>query len=193
MNIIQEQLGPLSYLVGTWEGVKGEDVAPSDVKNNLNQPVNSKFRERMQFAETGRVDNHEQTLYGLRYSTTAWRANQDAPFHEELGYWLWDRAKQQVLRCFMVPRGVTAIAGGTVSPLAKTFKLSAELGSPTYGICSNQYLHDEFKTLRYDLDITIHGEDSFSYDENTQIMIKGKSDIFQHTDSNTLSKLPSGE
>ena len=191
MNNLFEQLGPLSHLVGVWEGRKGDDIAPSDKKQNLNQPVNSKFRERMQFAETGRVDNHEQILYGLRYSTTAWRLEQEAPFHEELGYWLWDKEKQQVLRCFMVPRGVTVIAGGTVAPEAKSFHLSAELGSPTYGICSNEYLHAEFKTVRYDLDITIHDEGSFTYEENTQIMIKGKNDLFQHTDSNTLKKVPS--
>ena len=118
-NLLLEQLGPLSHLVGVWEGSKGDDIAPSDSKKNLNQPVNSKFRERMQFTETGRVDNHEQILYGLRYATTAWRINQDTPFHEELGYWLWDQSKKQVLRCFMVPRGVTVIAGGTVSPDAR--------------------------------------------------------------------------
>lgn len=191
MNKLQDQLGPLSYLIGTWEGSKGDDIAPSDAKETLNQPVNSKFLERMQFLETGRVDNHDQILHGLRYSTTAWRIGQEDPFHEELGYWLWDLANQQLMRCFMVPRGVTVIAGGTVASDARTFTLSAEMGSPTYGICSNQYLHNEFKTLRYDLKITIHDNKSFSYAENTQILIKGQKEIFHHTDSNTLTKLPS--
>ena len=59
----------------------------------------------------GPEHNHAQVLYGLRYSTTAWRLKEESPFHEELGYWLWDPAEKQVMRCFMVPRGVTVIAG----------------------------------------------------------------------------------
>ncbi|MDR4484343.1 MAG: heme-binding beta-barrel domain-containing protein [Nitrospirales bacterium] len=51
-------------------------------------------------------------LYGLRYSTVAWPLIQEQPFHEEVGYWLWDAATQQVMRCFMVPRGVLVNAGG---------------------------------------------------------------------------------
>jgi hypothetical protein len=77
-----EELGPLGRLVGTWEGDKGDDVAPSDDRGT----ENNKFRERMVFEETGLVQNHEQNLYGLRYRTTAWRLGEDDPFHEELGY-----------------------------------------------------------------------------------------------------------
>ena len=43
-------------------------------------------------------------LYGLDYRTAAWRGDEVDPFHTEVGYWLGTRA-QQVMRCFMVPRG----------------------------------------------------------------------------------------
>ena len=109
-------------------------------------------------------------------------------FHEEVGYWLWDAANEQVMRCFIVPRGVAVIAGGTVVADAKRFELSAEVGSETYGICSNIFLDGEFKTVRYELEMTVHGPDSFSYAEDTVLRIKGQSELFHHTDRNRLTR-----
>ncbi len=84
---MSHELGPLAGLEGIWEGEKGTDTAPDD--DPANQEIN-KYRERMTFEPTGLVANHTQKLYGLRYTTTAWRLGEDEPFHEELGYWLWD-------------------------------------------------------------------------------------------------------
>lgn len=89
----------------------------------------------------------------------------------------------------MVPRGVTVIAGGTVEPEAREFRLSAEAGSETYGICSNRFLDREFKTVRYELKVNVHGANSFSYEEDTQIKIKGQDELFHHIDKNTLKRL----
>lgn len=183
MNIdLAKQLGPLASLAGVWEGDKGADVAPSDDRGMERNP----FPERLSFAP---VKNHEQELYGLRYSTVAWRLGEDAPFHEETGYWLWDAATKQVLRCFIVPRGVTVLAGGTVDANATEFEISADAGSDTYGICSNKFLDREFKTVRYELKITVHVRDSFSYREDTQLKIKGQKELFHHTDANTVKRV----
>jgi hypothetical protein len=178
-------LGPLAALAGVWEGDKGDDVAPSDERGT----ERNKFRERLTFEPFGPVNNHEQQLYGLRYSTMAWRLGEESPFHEETGYWLWDAAEKQVLRCFIVPRGVTVLAGGTVEPDATSFQISAEVGSDTYGICSNKFLDREFKTVRYELTITLHGPDSFSYQEDTQLKMKGRNDLFHHTDANRVYRV----
>jgi hypothetical protein len=105
-----------------------------------------------------------------------------------LGYFLWDGQAKQALRCFIVPRGVAVIAGGTVEPDAKSFELAADVGSETYGICSNRFLDKEFKTVRYELKVTIHDDQSFSYEENTQLLIKGRKDLFHHIDKNTLQR-----
>ncbi len=181
---IIKNLGPLAPLAGIWEGDKGDDTAPSDNRGT----ESNKFRERMTFEPMGPVNNHEQVLYGLRYTTTAWPLGASDPFHEELGYWLWDAQAKQVLRCFIVPRGVTVIAGGTVEPDARSFELAADAGSQTYGICSNRFLDKEFKTVRYELKVTIHDDQSFSYEENTQLQIKGRKDLFHHIDKNTLQR-----
>jgi hypothetical protein len=180
-----ENLGPLAVLAGAWEGEKGGDTAPSPERSTAHR----KFRERMTFDPIGRVDNHEQMLYGLRYATTAWPEDSEDPFHEEVGYWLWDAGRQQVMRCFIVPRGVTVLAGGTVAPDATNFRLAAEVGSETYGICSNLFLDDEFKTIRYEFEVTIHDPDRFSYAENTVLQIKGQRECFDHKDENTLVRV----
>lgn len=177
-------LGPLAPLVGVWEGDKGDDTALSDDR----QTEHTKYRERIQFEMISQVHNHEQSLWGLRYSTKAWRLGEAEPFHEEVGYWLWDPAAQQVLRCFIVPRGVSVLAGGTAEPTAKQFELNAHAGSETYGICSNKFLEDEFKTVHYTLQVTIHSNDSWSYKENTQLHIKGRPELFDHKDQNTLQR-----
>jgi hypothetical protein len=186
MSDTGNELGPLAVLVGTWEGQKGADAAPDDDRVSTEQNA---YRERMTFAPTGEVANHEQKLHGLRYATTAWRLGADDPFHEELGYWLWDGAENQVLRCFMVPRGVTILAGGTAAPDAKSFELHAEAGSDTLGICSNPFLDREFKTVRYQLKFEVRGPDTIHYWEDTVLRIKGRDDLFHHTDENTLNRV----
>jgi hypothetical protein len=143
----------------------------------------------MTFEPTGEVANHDQKLQGLRYTTTAWRIGEDDPFHEELGYWLWDPAAKQVLRCFMVPRGVTIIAGGTAEAGDASFELHAQVGSETYGICSNRFLDDHFKTVRYELKFERVDGDTIRYWENTVLKIKGQDTLFEHTDENTLTRV----
>ena len=176
-------LGPLAPLAGIWESDKGIDTSRVHGEDKI-----TKFREKLTFEPLGPVNNGPQALYGLRYSTTCWRHGEDDPFHEELGYWLWDKDRNQVMRCFMVPRGVLINAGGYVKENAKTFHLEAELGSQTYGVLSNRYLDDSYKTKRYWLDVTVNDDGSFSYYEDTELWIPIKQEIFHHTDENTLTK-----
>lgn len=180
-----EDLGPLGGLIGEWEGSRGDDIAPGGdrgIKNN-------KYRETVSFTPIGRVDNHEQILFGLRYHKKAWRIGEPDPFHEDGGYMLWDAHERQVMRCFVVPRGIAVIAGGTVEPGATEFALRADVGSTTYGICSNRFLDREFRTVRFDIKLTLHNGDSFTYEEDTQLQMKGRAEIFHHTDSNTLHRV----
>ena len=181
---IIQNLGPLASLAGTWEGDKGIDVSRIHSKE-----TETKFREKAVFEPLGPVTNGPQVLYGLRYSTTVWRLDEDDPFHEEVGYWLWDKDRKQVLRCFIVPRGVLVNAGGDAEADSKSFHLSAEAGSETYGILSNKYLDESYKTKKYILDVTIHDDGKFSYKEDTQLWIPINQAIFHHTDQNTLEKV----
>jgi hypothetical protein len=181
-----ENLGPLAVLAGIWEGAKGDDKAPDDDRVSVEH---NQFRERMTFEPIGEVNNHEQSLYGLRYFTEVWRLDAETTFHEEVGYWLWDAANEQVIKSFIVPRGNTIMAGGTAAVDATTFKMQAELGSETYGICSNKWLADEFKTVRFEMSVEVHDANSFSYAEATMIQIKGQAELFNHSDTNTLQRV----
>ena len=182
---IVKNLGPLGPLAGFWEGDQGLDEAPSATRGKMQTP----YRERIVFEPMGLVDNHEQKLYALRYSTTAYRIGEEESFHEELGYWLWDAAEGQVMRCFLVPRGVTILAGGDAGPEDRSFSLAAEVGSETYGIASNRFLDREFKTVRYELTVTLEDANTFRYEEETQLLLKDRSDVFHHRDSNTLRRV----
>lgn len=185
---IVKNLGPLAALAGTWEGDQGLDIAP--VRHGQTE---TKFHERMTFEPMGPVVNGSQVLYGLRYATVAWPLRQEKPFHEEVGYWLWDPNEQVVMRCFIVPRGVVVNAGGKAEPQGKGFELLAEAGSATFGIMSNPFLDQAFKTVRYTLKVMVQGEDQFSYIEETQLQIHGREGVFHHTDQNALTRQETGK
>lgn len=180
-----EQLGPLSHLVGIWEGDKGDDIAPSDDRGT----ENNKYRERITFEQVGPIQNHEQNLHVLRYSTKAYRIGETNAFHEELGYWSWEPATQEVMRSFLIPRGIALIAGGKAPKEAKEFHLRASGGSCTFGICVNPFLDREFKIVAYELNLKIEGEGRFTYDQDTVIQMPGKKDLFHHRDRNTLTRI----
>lgn len=186
-------LGPLGPLLGVWEGDKGTDTAPSDEPKTDRQVAVSQYRERIVFEPTGRVDNHEQKLFGLRYSTRVWRITTGAQFHEEVGYWMWDPESCMVLRSFMPPRGMAVLAGGIAQPRDRSFRLEATAGSETYGICSSPFLVSEFKTVRYTLDVQLRDNDTLYYDEHTWLQLKARSELFDHRDENTLHRVRSTE
>lgn len=179
-----ENLGPLKYLVGTWEGDKGIDIAPSQdrsSKQNL-------YREVTEFVPMDDVHNHEQKLAAVRYKTTIWPKGSKDPFHEELGYWLWDAQRQEVLRCFLIPRGISIIAGGQAKADSKSYTLEANSGDCTHGICANKFLDEEFKTVKYVCKIECDGE-TFSYEQTSSLKLKDREAIFDHIDKNTLKKV----
>lgn len=179
-------LGPLAALAGTWEGGDGLDVA---FNNESGKVKETPFRERVVMNPFGPVDNGDQCLYGLDYRMAAWRGDEEDPFHTEVGYWLWDAADGQVMRCFMVPRGSTLIAGGRAKPDSTSFSLQAEAGSESYGILSNLYLSASARTTLYQCTIEV-GEDTWTYDQTTTVeLTRMPGTPFAHTDRNTLKRV----
>ena len=181
------ELGPLEGLEGVWEGDGGKDVSPAD--DAREEKINL-YRERMVFEPTGQVDNHDQTLFGLRYSTCAWRLDESDPFHEDQGYWLWDANSSQVFRCFTVPRGVSVNAGGVVAPDASKFTLVAKAGDPVYGVSCNPFLGERFRVDHFEITLTRVDKNTIHYWENTVMTIAGRAAPFEHTDENTLTRVP---
>jgi hypothetical protein len=175
--------GPLAGLIGEWDGDDGLDFSFHNVEGEVGE---TKYREHVSMKPFGPVDNGTQHLYGLDYRMAAWRAGEENPFHTEVGYWLYDGATGEVMRCFMVPRGSTVIAGGTAQRTDTKFELEATIGDEVYGILQGKYLAEKARTKKYTCTVTING-DSWSYDECTTYdhVIAGQ---IAHTDRNTLHR-----
>jgi hypothetical protein len=180
-----EQFGPLAGLIGTWEGDQGVDVSYSYEAKAV---IETRYRETATFNIVGDVDNGAQKLWVLDYTTAAIRIGETDVFHTELGYWLWDPARQEVMRCFMVPRGSTVLAGGSCKPDAKTFSMSAKQGDPGFGVLSNPYLLEKASCTEYNLRCTVEAG-TWSYEEDTVLQMASTGGIVHHTDKNTLRKV----
>jgi hypothetical protein len=176
--------GPLAGLIGDWEAEGGLDTAYSHSQEKV---LGTPYLERVTFKPFGPVDNGRQSLYGLDYKTAMWRDSELNPFHTEVGYWLWDSATNEILRGFVVPRGITVLAGGIAEADATSFTLTAEPGHPQYNIGENKYLAENASTIGYSVDIRID-DDTWYYHETTMLKMKEMDEPFAHTDHNTLRR-----
>jgi hypothetical protein len=178
--------GPLWALVGEWESDRGGlDTAYSHSQEKV---LGSPYREKLTMKPFGPVDNGAQHLYGLDYKSAMWRNDEENPFHTEVGYWLWDAATGEIMKGFVVPRGITALAGGRAAADAAEFTLKATKGQGHYTIGENEYLAINASTLSYEVTITL-GDDSWSYDEVTVLRMNEFDEPFAHTDHNTLRRV----
>jgi len=182
---VAEFWGPLAALAGEWEGEGGLDTAYSHSQHKV---LGTPFREKCTLKSFGPVANGSQELYGLDYKSAMWRNDEENPFHTEVGYWLYDAATGEIMRGFVVPRGITTLAGGTAAADATEFALHAAKGEANYTIGENLYLAKEASTLSYDATITI-GDDTWSYDETTMLKMAEFAEPFSHTDRNTLHRV----
>ncbi len=180
-----EQFGPLAALIGTWEGDKGINVSYDYDKKEI---IETPYTETAVFNIVGDVTNGNQTLWVIDYTTAAKRIGEEDVFHTELGYWLWDPARGEVMRCFMVPRGSTILAGGKCAANATKFDMNAKIGQEDFGVLSNPYLIQHAKCIEYKLSCTIEG-DVWSYSENTIMEMTATGGVMDHTDVNTLERV----
>jgi hypothetical protein len=179
--------GPLEALGGEWASDKGG--LDSAFSHSRGEVLGTPYLEKLTFKPFGPVDNGNQHLYGLDYKSAMWRGEEENPFHTEVGYWLWDGDTGEIVRGFVVPRGITVLAGGTAAADANEFSLMARPGHPQYSIGENQYLAKHASTLSYDVTITINDDGSWSYDETTMLKMDEFEEPFAHTDRNTLRRV----
>ena len=128
-------LGPLAPLIGEWEGNRGSDDAYVYAHG---REESTRFRELSSFTPAGPAHNGAQALYRLDYKTTAWRMDEETPFHTEIGYWFWDAEHELVMRAVITPRGIVVLAGGSARPGDTTLTVSAEAGAEGFGILSTR-------------------------------------------------------
>jgi hypothetical protein len=177
-------LGPLGRMAGIWQGLRGLDVKPK-----ADGPRKQAFVERIELQPIDPQTNGPQLLYGLRYHTHVTKPEQVKTYHDQVGYWLWEPATGTVIHTLTIPRGQTAMAVGHAHADATSFELVATRGLETYGICSNPFLEYAFKTVEFRIKVTLNADATWSYDEDTVLMIRDRDEPFHHTDRNTLTKI----
>ncbi len=177
-------LGPLTPLAGVWEGVQGADEHP--VAEGSEEDA---YVERMEMQPIDPQTNGPQLLYGLRYHLRVVKPGAVETFHDQVGYWLWEPATETVMQTIAIPRGQVVLASGKARPDAREFELEAKLGAECFGICSSPFLQHAFRTEGFRIRVTVHSDASWSYDEDTVLAVRGKSELFHHRDRNTLRKL----
>lgn len=177
-------LGPLSPMAGVFEGSSGVDVHPA-----ADGAEHDAYVERIVLEPIDPQPNGPQLLYGLRYHTHIRKPGEVETFHDQVGYWLWDAATGTVYQTLTIPRGQTALAMGTAAPDARTFELVATLGSPVNGISSAPFLDRNFKTTEYRIKVTVHDADTWSYELDTTMSVRGRPEPFHHTDHHTLRRV----
>jgi len=177
-------LGPLRHLAGIWEGVAGQDVNPK-----ADGPERRVFSERIELQPIDPQTNGPQLLYGLRYHTHINAPDEQNTFHDQIGYWLWEPATGLIMQTLAIPRGQVALAIGHAEADARRIVVEANRGTSSYGICSSEFLEQAFRTDRYRMEIEIHDDGSWSYTEDTILMVRGRAEPFVHKDSNRLTKI----
>ncbi len=177
-------LGPLTGMAGIWEGIRGLDVHPAAA--GLEKQA---FVERVELQPIDPQTNGPQLFYGLRYHTHIVKVGATETFHDQVGYWLWEPATGTVIQTLAIPRGQIAMAAGKAAADAKEFELVATRGAETFGICSNPFLEEAFRTVEFRIKVKINGDGTWSYEEDTVMMVRGRIEPFHHTDRNTLRKI----
>jgi hypothetical protein len=182
-----QKLGPLTPLVGEWEGDVGVDLS---YRNKDDVTIETSYFEKAWFRPIPVVENGQQTMEGLNYSMTAWRHGEEAmdPFHDEVGYLLWDKANGQIIRCFAVPRGLAILAGGDAKARDRSLTFKAEPGSPTYGLCQNKYLLERARATAFESTFTFNDDGTLSYTSDLVLKLAATGDEMHHTDRNTLHR-----
>ena len=177
-------LGPLRRLAGVWQSSAGVDINPKAAG-----PERRQYSERIELQPIDAQSNGPQLFYGLRYHTHILAADEQATFHDQVGYWLWEPATGLVLQTLSIPRGQVAIAAGRATTDATRLLLTAERGQTEYGICSTGFLEYAFRTDSYRIEVVFNPDGGWSYVLETMLKVRGRDAPFLHRDSNTLSKI----
>ena len=177
-------LGPLAPMAGLFESVAGDDVHP-----DIGGSERDAYRERYELQPIDRQTNGPQLYYGLRYHTHIVKPGEVETFHDQVGYWLFEPLREQVVFSLTIPRGQAVLAGGTASADAREFTVRAERGSEVFGISSAPFLDVNFRTTRFEMTVRTGTDGTWSYEQETLLEVNGRSGTFSHTDTGYLRKV----
>lgn len=184
------RLGPLTPLVGEWEGNTGIDVSYHNQDDRIGD---TGYFEKAWFRPINKQENGQQTMDGLTYQMTAWRHGEEAmdPFHDEVGYLLWEKETNTVMRVVVFGRGIAIMAGGKAEAYDKEFTLKAMPGDPSFGILQNPYLLERAELKSFENTFTFNDDGSFTHSSDIVLKLAATGEEMNHTDISTLHKVKS--
>lgn len=184
-----QKLGPLTPLVGEWEGNVGIDLS---YHNKEDETSKTSYFEKAWFKPIPIQENGQQAMEGLTYQSTAWRHGEEAmdPFHDEVGYILWDRKNGQVIRSVVFGRGIAILAGADAKARDKEVHFRAVPGDPCYGILQNKYLLGRAELKSFESTIRFNDDGTFTHSSDIVLKLGALNGIeMHHTDVNTLHRV----
>lgn len=184
-----QRLGPLTPLVGEWEGNVGVDLS---YHNKDDITAQTSYFEKAWFKPIPIQENGLQSMDGLTYQSTAWRHGEEAmdPFHDEVGYLLWDKERGQVIRSVVFGRGIAILAGADAGPRDKEIHFKATPGDPAYGILQNKYLLERAELRSFVSTIKFNDDGTFTHSSDIVLKLAAMGGIeMHHTDINTLHRV----
>lgn len=179
--------GPLDVLIGQWRGDSGMDVAPEP-----DGPDNNPFYEEITFSPVqDDIENaEEQELVALHYRQIVRKKKNDNVFHDQTGYWIWDKENQQVVHAFTIPRAVSVLAGGTANindDGELIIEVHASADDTNWSIGQSPFMQENAKTDAFSQTLTVQN-DKLTYQQTTVVDIYNHKK-FQHVDTNTLVRV----
>jgi hypothetical protein len=183
-----QKLGPLTPLVGEWEGDAGIDLSYHN-KDDLTGETT--YFEKAWFRPIPIQENGRQELWGLNYGMTAWRHGEEAmdPFHDEVGFLLWDKARGEIMRAVVFGRGIAILAGSSAKLHDKILTFDAKQGATHYGVLQNKYLLERAEIRNFKSSFTINDDGTFSYTSDLLLKLAATGGEMHHTDRNTLHRV----
>lgn len=174
----------LSAFLGSWEGDKGMDVAPAQKKTGLppGTGANSAYFEKIVFSEGADATNaSDQNVVAIKYHQQVFRKTDNKKFHDQIGYWIWDKRNNSIIHSFCIPRGTCISAQGTLKQ-----PRSLEVATDT-GFAESEFMRKQAKTKRFNMAMKLNDDGTLTYTQVTQLQIYGKP--FTHVDANTLRRV----
>lgn len=183
-----QRLGPLTPLVGEWEGNVGIDVSYHNEDDVIGK---TSYYEKAWFKPIPAQTNGKQKLEGLKYGSVAWRHGEEAmdPFHDEIGYLLWDKENKQVLRTVVFGRGIAIQAGATAGPRDKEIHFKATQGDVSYGVLQNKYLKEHAEIITFESTFKFNDDGTLTHSSDLFMRLTAIGKEMHHTDINTLHKV----
>ncbi|WP_222431997.1 FABP family protein [Leekyejoonella antrihumi] len=178
----------MTPLVGEWEGDVGVDLS---YHNKDDDTTETGYFEQAVFSPIPTQENGRQSMEGLHYKMTAWRHGEEAmdPFHDEVGYLLWDKANGQVMRNVVFGRGIAILAGSDAGLRDTELHFDATPGEAAYGILQNKYLLERAELKGFTSVFTFNADGTFTHHSDIVLKLAATGEEMHHTDRNTLARV----